>query len=1326
MFTQNKKTLSIILLITFLFTQLAFAANNEIPMTNTSVPATNIGVPTANTSVQDATSAGNNLMNYYISQWLTGGPAWLKRIQISGNFADSQAVWQASTIQPLTNYDDNLNNVLFWQASYASLNNTANIGLGYRDLSESHKSIYGLNMFYDRQFTVAALDGSNAGSHQRVGLGLEWFYGPLEARANAYYGLGDDVFLGNSGDYAYWERVMNGYDASLSTNLSFMSAPWLKLGVVGSNYMATQSYQGVANPDVSNIAAVANLQIFPQLSINAAYNMQNTGTNNASFGFAFNLLAPPVPALFCGNEIINDNASNDISYKMLQQVQRNNTIQTERYTLSRVSDVNITVLAGNSPISDATVTVFDNNNVQVAQSSSGINGVYSFEHLYNGNYKATVVKSTYDNASATFAINGINTALTINLVSTKIAIEAVWANDTAMNNQNVTLTGNGTIINATTNSNGIANFYGLAPGTYTPTLTTTINDTIYSSLPRTITIAKGQLGTAKIIGPQQPGSGNANITLTDNQGNPISGTTVQVYSGPETTQTATTNTSGVAAFTNLPLGTYTFSAVNSGMVRYSNNVSVTNNTTATGAISFSTNSFGNINLIITAKDGTPINSVNATLVTLSGQQTNYSATSATTGIAAYTNIPTDSYVAVATYENNQYSSPAFSVAPGTAATPNITVGATAPLYVVVNDNNIAQPGLVVNLQPGNIQGVTDTNGNAYFSDAPVGVINTSVYTQVITQKTTTVSFGKSNICTFNLNTKAQAEITVLDISGTPIANSTVQMTGLNNVLSTTDTEGVATFTDLTPTTQQQLYAVINGSVVSGQLALAAGTVKQYVLKAGSGNLQAQVIDASGVGIAGALVNAVNFNNSATINETTDSAGNVNLPLASGLWTVTAVYGGNAYAYSANGDSNVEILANSVKYIQITADAISPSVKVIDNAGATVYGALVYYNNEKKMVTTNMSGIAQLTGATNGTQQILVYPNGRGQSYHYTYNINLQNGVTQILQNKTGTMRVHVIDGNGNPFVAKAVQLINPNDGNEVGQADYTNSAGYVDFIVPIGNIYTASSGNGISYFRPTENPVITNNTITDTYVKVSTLPTANVTVTLDGTPIANASVTAILNSIQTQMVNTNSNGVAIFTNLQPGNYDFQTIFLYNNNTYNASVQASLVNGTYEVALNYSTTITGTATVLLLDANNVPVVGGTVYSDVNYGTTNSSGYATLTNLQVGNATIFCGANSITTNIVANQTTNVTLKKAIGTINVTVYDANGNVAPNISIQLTNANMYITTIITNAIGVATFTNLPIGTNYNFMIGGAWPTLWGVTAYDGQTVNVDMHAIG
>ncbi|MFA6105854.1 MAG: inverse autotransporter beta domain-containing protein [Patescibacteria group bacterium] len=1337
MFTQSSKTVSIILLIVFLFTQFAgAAANNEIPMANTSTPATNAsGVPAANNSVQNSITAGNNLMNYYISQWLTGGPAWLKRIQVSGSFENNQAIWQASTIQPIFNYDESLEDVLFWQASYASLNNTGNIGLGFRDLSDSHKSIYGINAFYDHQFTVTALDGSNAGAHQRVGLGLEWFYGPLEARANAYYGISNDVFLGNSGDWAYWERVMNGFDASLITNMSFVSAPWLKLGVVGSNYLATQAMLGIANPNVSNIAAVASLQIFPQLSINAAYNMQNTGANNATIGFAFNLLAPPVPAMLCGNEIINDNASNDISYKMLQQVQRNNTIQTERYTLSRVGDVNITVMAGTTPVSDALVTIYDNNNVQVAQSSSGVSGVYNFGHLIAGtNYQATVTKQPYDNAAANFTVAvGKTTAVTINLETTAVAITVVYTNQAPVANQTVTLTNSSgnAILTAVTNTSGVANFYQVTPGTYN--ISAVINGAAYGGLKTNFAVVKGLTQTELIIGPQQPGAGNANITLTDNNDNPISGVTVQIYSGIDQSQTAISNGSGIAAFTNLPLGSYIFSAVSSGLVRYSNSVAISNGTTTTSAISFSTSTFGNINLTVKTNDGTPIGNVNTYLTTLSGQQTGYSATSNTSGVAAYTGVPADSYIANATYENNQYTSNPFSVSAATAATPSITVGATAPLYVIVKDNGVAVTGTVVNLQPGNMQTVTDSNGNAYFNNAPIGILTASVYTQVVTQKTVNVTYGQTNFSTINLNTKASAEITVLDINSVPIVNSTVQMTGTNNVSATTNASGIAAFTGLTAVNQQQLYAVINGNVISGQLNLMAGAVNQYVLKAGTGNLQTQVVDASGAGINGVLVNATNFNNSATISGTTDSAGNVNIPLASGLWTVAAIYNGNAYAYSNNGDTNVEILANSVKTIQITAAAISPSVKVVDNAGATVFGALVYYNSEKKMVTTNMSGVAQLTGATNGTQQILVYPNGRTQSYHYTYNTSLQNGAAiQTLQNKTGTMRIHVIDSNGNPIIGTNVQITNPVDGNEAGQYAATNSAGYADFIVPIGCTYTAIASNGTEPFYPTVNPVITNNAITDTYIKVSTLPTANVTVTVNGTPVSGATVTPYLNSKQIQNGTTNGNGVVSFANLETGNYEFRTFFTYNGNSYITSVQATLINGTYPITINCSTTATGTATVLVLDAHNTPLSGVVVSGGTGpIITTNAQGYATITNLQTGNATFSVqnyGTNiniyHVTTNIVANQTTNVTLKEAVGTINVTVYDVNNNPVAGATVETYENNSTYRTVVTNASGVASFENLPIWEKFNF-INGVSPTLWGVTVYDGQTTQVDMHAV-
>jgi hypothetical protein len=290
----------------------------------------------ADNSGSAAGTAADQLSNYYFNQYKNSlGFDWLKTTSVNFSaFNGNAPQWNFNTFQPLT-LKDNLDNFLFAQGQYGTINNTINVGLGYRSMNQDKSSMYGVNLFCDWQTTVQGENGYNPnGTHTRVGAGLEYFFGSMETRLNGYYGVSPDVQIGDNGlGTSVWQHVAPGADLSVGTDFSFWNAPWFKLTATGSYYGQTQNgtingYSG--SPLYANITAA--LQVIPQLSINGGGTFGNGGQSNANIGFQFNLLAPPQPALFVADPTINQLAATDISYKMLQPVQRNNTITVERYT----------------------------------------------------------------------------------------------------------------------------------------------------------------------------------------------------------------------------------------------------------------------------------------------------------------------------------------------------------------------------------------------------------------------------------------------------------------------------------------------------------------------------------------------------------------------------------------------------------------------------------------------------------------------------------------------------------------------------------------------------------------------------------------------------------------------------------------------------------------------------------------------------------------------------------------------------------------------------------------------------------------------------------
>ncbi|MEI6287202.1 MAG: inverse autotransporter beta domain-containing protein [Bacillota bacterium] len=342
--TQYRKPTALLMIMLLLISMIptgAFAADdNTIPtFETTQIPQF------SDDSTQRFAQTSDYLTQYYLDALKQyAGWDWLTRVQLTGNFFSGTVLpgndlnWGISTIQPFGSYGD-LSSKLLWQAAYQSNNNTANLGLAYRKMNKEQNMMYGVNAFYDNQFSPVAANGTAIpGMHQRVGAGLEFFTGTIEARANGYYGISDPLLVKTTEITATktvqdWQRVATGFDFTVNTDLSFLSAPWAKVGVGAYDYFFTgQTWNGttmVSNTSPSGFTANASLQVLPQLQLTGGYDFTN---KQSQIGFTLNLLAPPAPAMFMGDPVINGNASQDISYKMLQQVQRNNVITVENYS----------------------------------------------------------------------------------------------------------------------------------------------------------------------------------------------------------------------------------------------------------------------------------------------------------------------------------------------------------------------------------------------------------------------------------------------------------------------------------------------------------------------------------------------------------------------------------------------------------------------------------------------------------------------------------------------------------------------------------------------------------------------------------------------------------------------------------------------------------------------------------------------------------------------------------------------------------------------------------------------------------------------------------
>ena len=525
--SQHKKLMAVVMLFVFLFTQVAIAAAPPQSSTYTdpnSSTSTGGQQPVfTNNSNQAVLGTADQLSNYYFNQFKNSwGWDWLKTTNVNFSaFSGGTPQWNINTFQPLT-MKENLNNFLFAQGQYGTNTNTVNVGLGYRSMDANHSSMYGVNLFYDWQTTVQG-EGvfTPTGSHMRIGAGLEYFTGSIETRINGYYGVSSDVQVGspNANGIAAFQHVAPGGDISIGTDFSFWNAPWLKLTATGNYYQQTQGgtingYQG--SPLYGNLTA--QLQVTPQLSINGGGTFGNGGQSNANIGFQFNLLAPPTPALFLADAVANKLAQTDISYKMLQPVQRNNSITVERYSKTTPATI-VAVINTAQPLFTPALTVsaLDSAGAIVASSQTSANGQVTLQIPASGNYDlsanyfGTVYAPNSNNNTKDIAITA-NCTLQIdlpielgsleistiqeggasaNILGVPITFQQLATNK---NTPNAAIGSSSTTYTTTTNSEGKATIYGLPSGQWSATAKTDAGDVLMN--PVTVdstTVTKGTI-----------------------------------------------------------------------------------------------------------------------------------------------------------------------------------------------------------------------------------------------------------------------------------------------------------------------------------------------------------------------------------------------------------------------------------------------------------------------------------------------------------------------------------------------------------------------------------------------------------------------------------------------------------------------------------------------------------------------------------------------------------------------------------------------------------------------------------------------------------------
>ena len=379
--------------------------SSAIMADETTAGDTAISSPIQDNSQRLLLQAVNGLGSYYANYMKNLGEGWVANtdFNLSATNFDSWNDLQAriTTLQPFSSkfsFDDR--HFSFWQlsAGYQNSSFTGNLGVGYRVLNDSKSQMYGVNLFYDagwlnNSFVAPAGYANYKASestpvHQRIGMGLEYFWNLFELRANGYYAFSDAQLLGTAtqtvgttmNSFNFYEKAANGFDLSASSQLPFL--PWLKANVAGYRYFA-DSNQTAYRGNLNGWYIGGSAQLTPGLRIDGGY---DTGGKNGYVAANYNMLALPQPSLLWSDDTINAYSQYNVSNKYLNKVQRDNNITTVSYVQQNRSvntrgSITAVVQDYNGVPQPNVVVALYSSSMTIQTKSTGADGKVAFTNL---------------------------------------------------------------------------------------------------------------------------------------------------------------------------------------------------------------------------------------------------------------------------------------------------------------------------------------------------------------------------------------------------------------------------------------------------------------------------------------------------------------------------------------------------------------------------------------------------------------------------------------------------------------------------------------------------------------------------------------------------------------------------------------------------------------------------------------------------------------------------------------------------------------------------------------------------------------------------------
>jgi hypothetical protein len=758
---------------------------------------------------------------------------------------------------------------------------------------------------------------------------------------------------GLDGSYAFTDLAPGTYTVDFSaTDPTFVAPATATVNITVAGSSSTLNAAFLAGAQITGTVKDPNANPASGVAVTATGPVSAVATTNGSGAYSLVGLSPGSYSLTFHLDGYIDPAPVTVTV-----VDYGTTVAAPDVALIGPSTVSGTVTDANSaPVAGATVSI---DGPSFAQSTTAIDGTFSFGGLAVGDYILTVSQPGFVDATSTVSVTTPGSTVPANVTLSKASKVDVFVGDThafpvAGAAVTVTSVADGSTLTGSTDGTGHAIIDGLVPGDYTATSTA---NGYFTAAPVPFTVVAFDTTYPVDVPLLSPASVSG--IVSDPNGAPLAGATVSIE-GVGVNRSTTSAADGSFTFDGLDLGQYTVKASNPLYVAPSAQVVnvLAYGSTTTVALNFLNGS--TINGEATVNE-VPLAGVT---VTIAGPVT-VTATTNAEGLYSVGVLPVGTYTV--SFEASGYISPADQTVtitgPNTTQTINGELNLPSTISGTVTDPTGAPlAGATVTADgPVFVTTTTGADGTYSLTGLDIGTYTVTFHADGFidpTPQTITITAYNTTV-TANAQVNAPSTISgVISLSGAnPIDGATVTIDGPTWSTITTGPDGAYSFGVLPPGSYDMTVTApgyVDSVTITVPVPDFGSSVVQNVTLLASSSVDVLVTDSELGPIQGAAVNVSSADSTfAGVTDATGHALVTGLPIGS-------------YTVSATADGYLDGTAS----LTITAEGTTGSASIVLNAVDQIKGTITDTSAVPiagaTVTVTNSEGVRTTVSAADGS------------------------------------------------------------------------------------------------------------------------------------------------------------------------------------------------------------------------------------------------------------------------------------------------------------------------------------------------------------------------